>query len=202
MMRRRASAELRASTPSNCVRCRRLSSRSAAVYAMLLASPIVGCASPMVPAPAAVTPAAPCGGQFTGPDARPVSRSSVSNWYITNGQLAYAVFIRGEPGWYDRRTSWDNRTDSLGRFVQEFDVGGFQYDLVFDPATGQLSVSGTSADARRQNVVFVERVGDSLRVVGAEQHIFCWDSPPDAAAEIFERSPGAVGFVSGAPVPD
>lgn len=149
-----------------------------------------------------MTPAAQCDGQFTGPGARPVSRSSVSNWYITNGQLAYAVFIRGAPDWYDRRTSWDNRTDSLGRFVQEFDVGGFRYDLVFDATTGQLFVSGAGADARRQNVVFVERAGDSLRIVGAEQHILCWDSPADAAAEIFERSPGAVRFVTGTPVPD
>src|SRR4051812_19726765 len=47
-----------------------------------------------------------CSGQFTGPGARPVSATTVANWYIKNGSLIYLVFLRGDLGWYNQKTQW------------------------------------------------------------------------------------------------
>lgn len=150
-------------------------------------------------APQTAVTEAPCSASFSGPGARPVSPTTVANWYIKNGRLVYAVFLRGIPGWYNKRTSWNTRTDSLGRFVQDFDVGGFRYSLTLDESSGLLSALGKTTDVRAANVILMDHTSDSAAISASEFIGFCWASPPDVAAEVLARSKTAEQFVSAAP---
>jgi hypothetical protein len=137
-----------------------------------------------------------CSEKFSGPGARPVSPPTVANWYIKNGQLAYVVFLRRGPNWYDRHTDWHSGPDSTGGgFIQDFDVGGFRYSLVLDKDSHLLSVLGKTVDLAKGNVVLLDRSGDSAIVVGSEQHFFCWASPPNVVEEVLARSPLTTQFV-------
>lgn len=139
-----------------------------------------------------------CSAGFSGPGARPVSPTTVANWYIKDGRLVYAVFLRGIPGWYNKRTSWDTRTDSAGRFVQDFDVGGFRYSLALDESSRVLSVLGKTANMREANIILIDRTADSGVIRSSELMEFCWASPPDVAAEVLARSRTTEQFVGAA----
>ena len=141
----------------------------------------------------------PCSAGFSGPGARPVSPTTVANWYINDGRLVYAVFLRGLPGWYNKRTHWEFRTDSTGRFIQDFDVGGFRYNLTLDRSTGSLSALGENANVRGANIILMDRTADSAVIKSSELLEFCWTSSPDAVADILARSRATEAFVSGTP---
>ena len=141
----------------------------------------------------------PCTEKFSGPGARPVSQTTVANWYIKNGQLIYVVFLRGDPGWYNRHTDWHNSMDPTEKFTQDLDVDGFRYSLVLDKDSRLLSVLGRTVDVAKTNVVLLDRSGDSAVVSGLEQHYFCWASPPDVVDEVLTRSTLTTQFVSVAP---
>jgi hypothetical protein len=140
-----------------------------------------------------------CSAGFSGPGARPVSPTTVANWYIKDGRLVYIVFLRGMPGWYNKRTKWDTGTDSAGRFVQDFDVGGFRYSLTLNESSRSLSVLGSDANLRQGNVVLMDRVPDTAVIRRSEFLDFCWNSPPDVVTEVLMRSKETEKFVTGAP---
>ena len=139
-----------------------------------------------------------CSAGLSGPGARPVSPTTVASWYIKDGRLVYVVFLRGMPGWYNKRTKWDTRTDSAGRFVQDFDVGGFRYSLTLNESSRSLSVLGSDANLRQGNVVLMDRVADTAVIRRSEFLDFCWNSPPDVVAEVLMRSKETEKFVTGA----
>jgi hypothetical protein len=164
--------------------------------------PVLGCSAhtqsaPALKVPAVVRPA--CTGQFSGPGARPISRTTVANWYVRNGDLVYLIFLRGTPGWYDRKTSWKFGEDSTGRFVQNFDVGGFRYDLILDRTSTSLSILDTQIDLSKANIALIDKSEGKTFLRGSEMLSFCWTSPPDVAAEVLERSPASLKFVSAVP---
>ena len=139
-----------------------------------------------------------CTAEFSGPGARPVSPTTVANWYIKDGRLVYILFLRGMPGWYNKRTKWDIRNDSTG-VVQDFDVGGFRYGLALNESTRTLSVLGSHANLRQGNVVLMDRAADTGVIRRSEFLDFCWSSPPDVVAEVLGRSRETEKFVSSAP---
>ena len=158
--------------------------------------------------PAQLIVRAACNGGFSGPGARPVSATTVANWYIKNGSLVYLLFLRGESGWYNRKTEWNYATDSLGQFVQNFAVGDFRYRITLDAQSKRVSLLGTRLNLESVNVGFMDRVADTGFLRGSELHDFCWTSPPDPVDEVLGQSKGSVDFVShsailgNAPVPN
>jgi hypothetical protein len=140
-----------------------------------------------------------CSSNFSGPGARPVSATTVANWYIKDGQLVYAMFLRGAPGWYNKHTRWETRTDSAGRFIQDFDVGGFRYSITLDQSSGSLWALGKNTNVREANVILMDRTADTAAIRGSELLDFCWTSPPDAVADILARSRATEAFASAAP---
>ena len=137
-----------------------------------------------------------CTGEFSGPGARPVSATTVANWYIKDGSLIYLLFLRGDPGWYNRKTAWNYATDSLGQFVQSFAVGDFRYRITLDAESKSVALSTIRLDLQSANVGFVDRVADTAVLRGSELHDFCWTSPPDPVAEVLGQSKAGVEFVS------
>jgi len=152
-----------------------------------------------VVAPVRTTVKLVCSADYSGPGARPVSSTTVANWYIKNGQLAYAVFIRGTPGWYNKHTQWETRHDSVGRYIQDFDVDGFRYSIVFDESSGSLWALGKNTNVRKANVILMDRTADAGVVKSSELLEFCWLTPPDAVADILARSKVTDAFVRGTP---
>ena len=153
-----------------------------------------GSLSKIVPLQSVVRPN--CNGQFTGPGARPVSATTVANWYIKDGSLVYLLFLRGDPGWYNHKTEWNYATDSVGQFVQSLAVGDFHYRITLDARSNRVSLLGARIDLGAANIGLVDRVGDSAVVQASELHDFCWASPPDPVAEVLAQSPRSVEFVS------
>jgi hypothetical protein len=157
-----------------------------------------GCTSnrPAAKAPPVASVALNCAGHFSGPGARPVSTTTVANWYIEDGRLVYAVFLRGASGWYNKRTEWRMQNDSAGRYVQNFDVGGFHYSLSLDKSAGTLSVLGTSTNMRDANIILLDRLADGAVIRHAELQEFCWHSAPDVVAEVLARSKEIQRFIA------
>ena len=139
-----------------------------------------------------------CSPGFSGPGARPVSPTTVANWYVKDGRLVYVLFLRGIPGWYNKRTKWDVRKDSTG-IVQDFDVGGFRYSLTLEESSRTLSVLGSHANLGQANVILMDRVADTGVIRRSEFLDFCWSSPPDVVAEVLGRSRETEKFITGAP---
>ena len=163
---------------------------------------LAACSPGIARAPAQQIPVAvrpPCNAEFTGTGARPVSRTTVANWYIKNGELIYLVFLRGDPEWYDKKTDWKFGADSTGRYVQNFNVGGFRYDIILDRNSRWLSLLDARMDVHVANVGMIDKNGAKTSLRGSEMLAFCWTSPPDAVAEVLARSPASLKFVSSVP---
>jgi len=170
---------------------------------VLLAIPLLACASspsPPVNSPQVLPVQQPaCLGKFTGTGARPVSPTTVASWHINDGSLVYLLLLRGSPGWYNQKTQWNFGPDSVGQFIQRFDVGGFKYTITLDAKSERVEMLGVRLDLRSANVGYLERDRDGAALRGSELQAFCWSSPPDPVAELLERSPQSVAFVTARP---
>lgn len=177
--------------------------RSVTLISALLLS--AGCMGTAGTVPASMkSPQLPgaCGGGWTAPFTRPVSTTTVSAWYVSDGKLIYIVFVRGAPGWWETKTQWTMGTDSVGRFVQTFDVGGFRYNVTLDDRAELLTVHGSTTRLDEGRVVLAERVRDSLVVRRVEQAELCWPLQPDMEVmigQVLGRAPAALQFVSDTP---
>lgn len=141
-----------------------------------------------------------CDEDFTAADARPVSASTIGHYYIENGGLVYLALVRGSPAWYGELKDWDVPTPPIGQHVRNANIAGFRYALTLDVGERTLSVLDKEIDLAKTNVIFLDRVGSSLAVVGGELLNLCWTAQPDAVGQVLSRSPAATRFVTGAAV--
>lgn len=141
-----------------------------------------------------------CDEDFTVADARPVSATTIGHYYIENGGLVYLALVRGTPGWYGELKDWEVPAPPLGQHVRNANIAGFRYALTLDIGERTLSVLDKGVDLQKTNVVFLDRVGTSVVVVGGELMNLCWPSKPDAVGQVLSRSPTAARFVTGAAV--
>ena len=141
-----------------------------------------------------------CDEDFTVADARPVSATTIGHYYIENGGLVYLVLVRGAPGWYGALEDWDVPAPPLGQHVRNANIAGFRYALTLDIGERTLSVLDKEVDLQKTNVVFLDRVGSSVVVVGGELMNLCWPSKPDVVGQVLSRSPTAARFVTGTAV--
>jgi hypothetical protein len=85
--------------------------------------------------------------------------------------------------------------------VRNAEIAGVRYVLNLDAGQRTLSVRDKEVDLQKTNVVFVDRVGNNLSVVGGELMNLCWPSQPDAVGQVLSRSAAAARFVTGAAAP-
>lgn len=142
-----------------------------------------------------------CDEDITAADARPVSATTVGHYYIENGGLVYLVLVRGTPAWYGDLKDWQVPPPALGRHVRNAEIAGFRYALDLDVGDRKLSILDKEVDLQKTNVVFLDRVGNTLSVAGGELMNLCWSSHPDAVGQVLARSPAAARFVKGIPAP-
>jgi hypothetical protein len=154
-----------------------------------------------VPPDPVPTLAAVCSNDVTVADARPVSATTVGHYYLENGGLVYLVLVRGAPGWYGDLKDWQVPPPTLGQHVRNAEIAGFRYALDLDIGERKLSILDKEVDLEKTNVVFLDRVGNTLSIVGGELMNLCWSSPPDAVGQVLSRSPAATRFVMGTPPP-
>ncbi len=147
------------------------------------------------------TVSAACNHGFTAADARPVSATTIGHYYIENGGLVYLVFVRGAPAWYGDVNAWQVPQPPAGQHVRNAEIAGVRYVLSLDAGQRTLSVRDEEVDLQKTNVVFVDRVGNNLSVVGGELLNLCWPSQPDPVGQVLSRSPAAARFVTGTPAP-
>ncbi|HWL40069.1 MAG TPA: hypothetical protein VNO75_07505 [Gemmatimonadaceae bacterium] len=140
-----------------------------------------------------------CDEDFTVADARPVSATTIGHYYIENGGLVYLALVRGTPAWYGNLSDWQVPPPPPGRHLRNAEISGFRYALNLDIGERTLSVLDKEVDLRKTNVVFLDRVGNTLSVVGGELMNLCWTSQPDAVGQVLSRSPAATRFVKGTP---
>lgn len=142
-----------------------------------------------------------CDNGFTTADARPVSATTVGHYYIENGGLVYLVLVRGTPAWYGELKDWQLPPTPAGQHVRNAEIAGFRYSLALDIGDRTLSVLDKEIDLGKTNVVFLDRVGSTLSVVGGELMNLCWATQPDPVGQVLSRSPAAAGFVRGTAAP-
>jgi hypothetical protein len=141
-----------------------------------------------------------CDEDFTVADARPVSASTIGHYYIENGGLVYLALVRGSPAWYGELKDWEVPAPAVGQNVRNANIAGFRYALTLDIGERTLSVLDKEIDLEKTNVIFLDRVGSSLVVVGGELMNLCWSSQPDAVGQVLSRSAAATRFVTGTAV--
>ena len=141
-----------------------------------------------------------CDHDIAAADARPVSATTIGHYYIENGGLVYLALVRGAPGWYGDLKDWEMPTPPVGQHLRNANLAGFRYALALDIGDRTLSVLDKEVDLQKTNVVFLDRVGTGLSVVGGELMNLCWSSLPDAVGQVLSRSPAASKFVTGTAV--
>lgn len=141
-----------------------------------------------------------CDEDFTVADARPVSATTIGHYYIENGGLVYLALVRGTPGWYGELEDWEVPAPPAGQHVRNSNIAGFRYDLTLDIGDRTLSMLDKEVDLEKTNVVFLDRVGSGVVVVGGELMNLCWPSKPDPVGQVLSRSPTATRFVTGTAV--
>lgn len=141
-----------------------------------------------------------CDEDFTAAEARPVSATTIGHYYIENGGLVYLALVRGAPGWYGELKDWEVPDPPPGPHVRNANIAGFRYALTLDIGERTLSVLDKEVDLQKTNVVFLDRVGSGVTVVGGELMNLCWPSVPDAVGQVLSRSATTARFVTGTAV--
>jgi len=115
---------------------------------------------------------------FGGSGATPISNTTVIQFLLEprdsgGAKLAYALVIRGAPGWYNQRTKWA-ATDSVPGFeATNWDVGTRHYVVAYNKGRQVLRTFGREIDVSRANLVLVTlgSQGASDATVVADRHI-------------------------------
>lgn len=139
---------------------------------------------------------------FGGSGASPISPTTVIQFLLEprdsgGGQLAYALAIRGEPGWYNQRTTW-NASDSVPGFeTTNWDVGAVHYAVAYSRTEQQLRTFGNAIDLAHANLVLVTlgSHGAADAVVSADRHIsFVMFEPGGFVGHFLPRVPELAAF--------
>jgi len=139
---------------------------------------------------------------FGGSGATPISPTTVIQFLLEprdsgGAQLAYAIAIRGEPGWYNQRTTW-NATDSVPGFeTTNWNVGPVRYAVSYNRKDHRLRTFGKEVDLAHGNLVLVtlgsQGVADAT--VDADRHIsFVMFEPGGFVGNFVPRVPELASF--------
>ena len=122
----------------------------------------------------------PAGGArgFGGSGATPISPTTVIQFLLEprdsgGAQLAYAIAIKGEAGWYNERTTW-NASDSVpGYETTNWNVGPVRYAVSYSQRERHLRTFGKEIDLAHGNLVLVTlgSQGAADATVSADRHV-------------------------------
>jgi hypothetical protein len=139
---------------------------------------------------------------FGGSGATPISPTTVIQFLLEprdsgGAQLAYALAIRGQPGWYNQHTTW-KLTDSVpGYETTNWDVGTVHYAVAYSQKDHRLRAFGKEIDLGRGNLVLVTlgTQGAADATVAAERHVrFVMFDPGGFVAAFLPRVPDLAAF--------
>ena len=138
---------------------------------------------------------------FGGAGATPISPTTVIQFLLEprdsgGAQLAYAIAIRGEPGWYNQHTTW-NSSDSVPGFeTTNWNVGPVRYAVSYRQRDRRLRTFGKEIDLAHGNLVLVtlgSQGGDAT--VNADRHVtFVMFEPGGFVANFLPRVPDLASF--------
>jgi hypothetical protein len=144
---------------------------------------------------------------FGGPGATPISPTTVLQWLLEprdsgGAQLAYAIAIRGEPGWYNQRTTW-TASDSVPRFeTTNWNVGPVRYAVSYNQKDHRLRTFGNEVNLAHGNLVLVTLGSQGVvnATVRADRHItFVMFEPGGFAGYFLDRVPELAAFAGLSP---
>jgi hypothetical protein len=139
---------------------------------------------------------------FSGAGATPISGTTVLQFYMEardsgGARLAYALAIRGSPGWYQRRTTW-NAVDTIpGYNATLWSVGDLTYLIAYSPADHRLRTFGREFDLQAGNVILValDPSGPSQAPVMTQTNVpLVMLEPGGAAAALLRAGPDVAAF--------
>jgi len=139
---------------------------------------------------------------FGGSGATPISPTTVIQFLLEprdsgGAQLAYAVAIRGEPGWYNQHTTW-NSSDSVPGFeTTNWNVGAIHYALAYRQKDCRLRTFGKEIDLAHGNLVLVTlgALGAADATVAADRHVtFVMFEPGGFVGHFLPRVPELASF--------
>ena len=139
---------------------------------------------------------------FGGSGATPISPTTIIQFLLEprdsgGARLAYAIAIRGEPGWYNQRTTWAASDSVPGFETTNWNVGTVRYAVSYNRKDKRLRTFGQEINLTQGNLLLVTigSQGATNATVNAERHVtFVMFEPGGFVGHFLPRVPELAEF--------